>query len=150
MTPAGTVASTRSPAVRSSAGRRARTPRAIAHSRGPYMTNTEPRVATWSVTSTKTPGVCTPVTTSSTLRCPELDTGRNSVSPCTSPRIIPCHSVMRPPGYQRHDSHEHGSFEEATVSVRTPGEQPARHGQHDELGEQGDEKVRAPVVRRCG
>src|SRR5207253_1324027 len=96
MTPAGTVASTSSPAVRSSAGRRASTPRAIAHRRAPYTTSTEPRVATWSATSTKTPGVCTPVATSSTRKCPELETGRNSVSPCTNPSTIPCHSVIRP------------------------------------------------------
>ena len=63
------------------------------HSLPPYTTSTEPSVATWRATSTNTPGVWTPVMTSSTRRWPELDTGRNSVRPCTSPNSKPCQSV---------------------------------------------------------
>src|SRR5690242_2505945 len=57
ITPAGSVASARSPAMRRSSGRLATTPRTIDHNRPPYTTRTEPNVATWRATSTNTPGV---------------------------------------------------------------------------------------------
>src|SRR5438445_520520 len=62
---------------------------------------------------------------------PSFPTRRSSDLPAPDPGSFPARASCNPPGHQRHDSHEHGSLEEATVSLRTPGEQPARHGQQD-------------------
>src|SRR5439155_20503589 len=61
-------------------------PGAVEHQQGPER-------ATCRDTSTVTSVKCTLVSASTRTRCPELETGRNSVSPCTSPNRIPCHRL---------------------------------------------------------
>ena len=49
-------------------------------------------VAKWTVTvKSRKPSASTPSSSLKIIRCPELDTGRNSVKPWTMPRRIACH-----------------------------------------------------------
>ena len=49
-------------------------------------------VAKWTVTvKSRKPSPSTPSSSLKIIRCPELDTGRNSVSPWTMPRSTACH-----------------------------------------------------------
>src|SRR2546421_7770866 len=57
--------------------------------------------------------------------------------------LFPYTTLSRSPRHECRDPHEHRTFEQAAVALGAPGEQSARHGQHDELGEQGDQKVRS-------
>ena len=52
-------------------------------------------VAKWTVTvKSRKPSASTPISSLKIIRCPELDTGRNSVRPWTIPRRIACHQSI--------------------------------------------------------
>ena len=94
--PAGSVAAASSPTYRQASRSRRSVPRTNSMRRPRYMTITEISVAICTTTSNCTPGISRPRSVWPTTRCPELDTGKNSVTPWSAPRKIASQTFTGP------------------------------------------------------